>query len=222
MNKIDDRIILILFFLTTIINYFFVYIYVNPFTGFIVSGRPIFYMVPFAFSSYLCFGIVLMSAILYLKTKNIKYDLILLSSTQIGVVVGAITICIGMIWAKVEWGYFWQWEARETATLIMWLAYTALLVFREMIEEQDHEKKAVLSAVFGILVSPSIPLSNFVVGALHPEPQRTELSTGIDLILMFNFFYIGTITLILIFITFRVNKLDLKLKEIRKIKMEIT
>ena len=177
-------------------------------------------MVPFAFSTYLCFGIVLLSAILYLWRKDLRFDFFLVSGAQTGVVIGAITIIVGIIWSKAEWGYWWQWEPRQTATLIMWLAYVGLLVFREMMDERNHEKKATLSSIFGIATSPSVPLSNFVVGALHPPPQQTALGPGAGLYLMLNFLFIGVLTLILVYMAYRVNKIDLKLKEIRKVMME--
>jgi len=218
-NK-QNLIILALMSAFTVINYFIVFIVVKPFQGFNVSGHPIFYMVPFAFSTYLCFGIVLLSAVLYLWRKDIRFDLFLVSGAQTGVVTGTITLIVGIIWSKPEWGYWWQWEPRQTATLIMWLAYVGLLVFREMIDEKNQEKRATLSAIFGISTSPSVPLSNFVVGALHPPPQQTGLGPGVGLYLMLNFLFIGFLTLILIYMSYRVNKIDFKLKKIRTIKMQ--
>ena len=202
------------------INCYIIYLILEPFAGFVASGHPIFYMVPFAFSSYLCFGIVLFCSIMYLTKKETKFDLILYSSTQTGVIIATITITIGMIWAKVEWGQYWDWTPRETATLIMWLAYVALLIFRDMIDEKDYEKRATLSAIFGILVFPSVPLSNFIVGEMHPEPQQTGLGEGLAPLLMLNFLFIGIVTLILIFLAFKVNKYDFMLKEIRKAKIQ--
>ena len=180
--------------LFTIANYYFVYITVKSFQGFNVSGRPIFYMVPFAFSAYLCFGIVLVSSILYLLTRDLRFDLVLVSGAQTGVLIGAITLVIGMIWAYVEWGYFWQWEPRETMTLIMWFAYIGLLVFREMQDEKNHEKKAILTSIFGIAITPSVPLTYFVQGALHVEGGEVlggGLGTGAGMYLMLNFLFVG-------------------------------
>ena len=124
-----------------ILNYYLVYIVVKPFAGFSISGRPVFYMVPFAFSTYLCFGIALVSGLLFLLwRKDLRLDTLLVSSAQVGVVIGAITIIIGMIWAKVEWGAFWDWNDRETITLVMWLIYVGLLIFRDMLDVETHEK----------------------------------------------------------------------------------
>jgi len=204
----------------TILNYFLILISVKSFEGFNVSGHPIFYMVPFAFSTYLCFGIVLISGILFLITKNNKFDLLLLAGTQTGVVAGAITLLVGIIWSYAEWGYFWQWEARQTITLIMWLAYVSLLIFRGMLDEKDPEKRATLTAIFGIATSPSVPISNFVVGALHPPPQQTALGEGLGMLLMLNFLFIGTLSVLLIYASYHVNEIEMKLKWIRRAKLE--
>ncbi|MHA1967447.1 MAG: cytochrome c biogenesis protein CcsA [Candidatus Hodarchaeales archaeon] len=219
-----SRILLALASCFTIINFYLVYITVKSFQGFRVSGHPIFYMVPFAFSTYLCFGVVLLSGILYLVKKNFPSegfsDLLLVSGAQTGVVMGAITITVGMIWSYVEWGYFWQWEPRQTSTLIMWLALVGLLIFREMLDEKNPEKRALISAVFGIATFPSVLLSNYVVGALHPPPQQTTLGEGVGMYLMLNFLFIGGLAVTLIFLAFQVNKIDLKLQKVRRIKME--
>ena len=215
-----NQIILGLAIVFTIFNYYLILISVESFQGFNVSGHPIFYMVPFAFSTYLCFGIVLISGILYLITKNEKFDLLLLAATQVGVIAGAITLLVGIIWSYVEWGYFWQWEARQTITLIMWLAYVSLLIFRGMLDEKDPDKRATLTAIFGIATSPSVPISNFVVGALHPAPQQTALGEGLGMLLMLNFLFIGTLSVLLIYISYHVNKIELRLKWIRRAKLE--
>lgn len=204
-----------------VVNYYLVYIVVKPFQGFIISGRPIFYMVPFAFSTYLCFGIALICGLLFLLwKKDLRLDLVLVSSAQIGVVLGAITIIVGMIWAKVEWGAFWDWNDRETITLVMWLVYVGLLIFRDMLEVENLEKKATISAVFGIVAFVSVPLSYVIVGVLHPNPQQTSYSTGAVLYLMLNFLFIGLITLVLIYQAYKINKIDFTLKKVRKTKME--
>ena len=215
-----NKIILGLAIVFTILNYYLILISVKSFQGFNVSGHPIFYMVPFAFSTYFCFGVVLISGILYLITKNKKFDVLLLAGTQTGVVAGAITLLVGIIWSYAEWGYFWQWEARQTITLIMWLAYVSLLIFRGMLDEKDPEKRATLTAIFGIATSPSVPISNFVVGALHPPPQQTALGEGLGMLLMLNFLFIGTLSILLIYVSYHVNEIELKLKWIRRVKLE--
>ncbi|MHA2224960.1 MAG: cytochrome c biogenesis protein CcsA [Candidatus Hodarchaeales archaeon] len=210
-----------------VFNYFQIYFASSAMTagwlagGGSVSPLPIFYMVPFAFSTYVCFGIALICGLLFLLVKkDLRFDLVLVSSAQVGVVLGAITIIIGMMWAKVEWGAFWDWNDRETITLIMWLVYVALLIFRDMLDEDDHEKKATISAVFGVVAFLSVPLSYVIVGVLHPIPSQTSYSTGAGTNLMFNFLFVGIFAVILIYQNYKINTINFNLRKIRKIKME--
>ena len=204
----------------TIVNYFLVYILLEPFHGFVISGRPIFYMVPFAFSTYLAFGIALISGLLYFWKKDLKFDLLLVSSAQVGVILGAITIIVGMIWAKPEWGAFWDWNPRETVTLIMWLIYVAVLIFRDMLEDEDPERRALISAIFGIIAFVSVPLTYVIVGELHPVPRETSYGVGAGFFIPLNFLFIGVLSLILIYQNYRINLIDFTLKNIRKARME--
>ena len=185
-----------------------------------VSPLPIFYMVPFAFSTYVTFGISLMSGLLYFWKKDLKFDLLLVSSAQVGVILGAITIIVGMIWAKPEWGAFWDWNPRETITLIMWLIYVSVLIFRDMLEEENANKKAQISAIFGIIAFVSVPFTYIIVGDLHPTPGKTYYGTGAGIFIPINFLFVGIISLILIYFTYRTNLIDFTLKSIRKAKME--
>ena len=223
------KIPLILFGLGTIfviLNYAQVYLGFSSMTakwlagGGSVSPLPIFYMVPFAFSTYVTFGIALISGLLYIWKRDLKFDLLLVSSAQVGVIIGAITIIVGMIWAKPEWGEFWDWNPRETVTLIMWLIYVAVLIFRDMLEEENPEKKALISAIFGIIAFVSVPFTYIIVGDLHPNPQSTSYGNGAGMFIPLNFLFIGVFSLILVYQTYQINLIDFILKRKRKAKME--
>lgn len=226
IRKNQTLILFVLGALFVMINYFQIYIGFSSLTenwleeGGTVSPLPIFYMVPFAFSAYLSFGIALVCGILFLWKKDLKFDLFLVSSAQVGVVIGTITIVVGMIWAKPEWGAFWDWNPRETVTLIMWLTYVGLLVFRDMFEEENPERKATISAIFGIIGFVSVPFTYIIVGDLHPVPRETSYGIGAGVFLPINFLFIGIISIILIYQTYRINKIDFTMKRIRKVKME--
>jgi heme exporter protein C len=82
--------------------------------------------------------------------------------------IGLIT---GPLWARPVWGIWWTWDARLTSTFILWLLFIAYLLLRGLIE--DPEKKASLSAIFGIFASLDIPLvylSNRLWRTQHPQP----------------------------------------------------
>jgi heme exporter protein C len=191
----------------------FMYYFTDPFPkgpgGFIVSGHPVFYMITQAFMTFTLFSIAFISSILYLYKRKQIFDLITLASVKVGILAGALTLLIGIFWSKVEWGYFWQWEPRQTMTLLMFLFYSGLVIFRSTVE--DYEDKAKLTAVFAIAAFPTVPMTNAIVGSLHPPPQQTTFASlpFIGIILLF----IGTLLMFvcLLYITYKLEQLYLDL-----------
>ena len=69
------------------------------------------------------------------------------------------------------WGIWWTWDARLTSTFVLWLLYVAYLLLRSMIE--DPERRALLSAVFGIFAFLDVPLVYMSIRwwrTQHPQP----------------------------------------------------
>ncbi len=77
----------------------------------------------------------------------------------------------GPIWAKPAWGIYWTWDARLTSTFVLWLLYVSYLLLRTLIEEP--ERRALLSALFGIFAFIDVPLVFFSIRwwrTQHPAP----------------------------------------------------
>ena len=138
-----------------------------PFVGFNVSGHPIFYMVSEAFMAFTLFTIAFGSSILFLWKRKIVYDTITVAAVKTGILASLLTLLIGMFWANAEWGYYWQWDPRETMALLMFLFYCGLLIFRSTVD--DLMDKAKVTAVFGIAAFPTVPMTDVIVGSLHPS-----------------------------------------------------
>lgn len=133
------------------------------------SYRVFYFHVPAAWVSYLSFGISLTSSGLYLKTRTYKYDLLAEVTAILGVLYASLTLILGSIWANVAWGIYWNWDPRETTTLVLWIAYVGYLALRSSME--NVEKKAVLPSIYNILAFSTIPLSYLSVRywqTLHP------------------------------------------------------
>ena len=110
----------------------------------------IFYIhVPSAWLSYLSFGVSFALTILFLYKKNFKFDFLAEDSAIIGLFYGVVAILTGSIWAKATWGLYWHWDPRETATLILELAYVGYIVLRRSIV--SIEKKAFVSGIYNVL-----------------------------------------------------------------------
>ncbi|MFQ6051502.1 MAG: cytochrome c biogenesis protein [Candidatus Hydrothermarchaeota archaeon] len=135
--------------------------------------RMIYFHVPMAWISYLAFTITFVGSTSYLKKRNVKLDDIAHSSAKLGLLFGALALVTGAIWAKMRWGAFWNWDPRQTTTLILWLVYAAYLTLRSAIV--NEEKRARITAVFAILGFICIIISYVSVkfSALHPQELPT-------------------------------------------------
>ena len=133
--------------------------------------QRIFYIhTPAAWVCYLSLGIALVSSILFLVKKNFNYDTLAEVSAILGLIYGAIALVTGSIWSKVAWGVYWNWDPRQTTTLILWIAYLGYISLRLSIG--NIEKRASVSAVFNILAFTTVPLSYMSVRlwqTLHPQ-----------------------------------------------------
>jgi heme exporter protein C len=91
---------------------------------------------------------------------------------QLGLVFGVLATVTGAIWARIEWGAYWNWDPRQTSILISLLFYGAYLALRGAVE--DPEKRARLSAAYAILGLVVTPFLYWIMPrltfSLHPEP----------------------------------------------------
>jgi heme exporter protein C len=113
----------------------------------------------------------LVTSILFLATKNFKYDAAAVACTEVGVAFLSMGLVTGMLWARPIWGIWWTWDARLTTTLILWLLYIGYLMFRHAIEEPTQ--RATFSAVLSIFAFIDVPIVYFSIRwwrTQHPSP----------------------------------------------------
>ena len=76
----------------------------------------------------------------------------------------------GSIWAKFNWGSFWNWDPRETSIFVLLLIYGAYFSLRSAVEVE--ERRASLSAVYSIVAFVTVPFFVFIMPrimfSLHP------------------------------------------------------
>lgn len=178
MKKIYPSIV----FVANLVALYMIFLWAPPERTLGDSYRVFFIHTPSAWVSYLAFTITFVSSILYLKTRNFKWDLYALSSALLGLLFCIIAIITGAIWAKVAWGVYWNWDPRQTTTLILMLAYLGYVSFRMAIT--DKEQRARISSVLGILAFVSIPLSylsTIIWATIHPMPllPTSKLQIGV-------------------------------------------
>lgn len=129
--------------------------------------RIFYFHVPSAWVAFLAFFVVCAASILFLWKRERKWDIVALSSAELGVLFASLVLVTGPLWARCVWGVWWVWDARLTATLVLWLIYAGYLMLRAYVE--DGERRARLAAVLGIVGAADIP---FVV--LSVQWWRTQ------------------------------------------------
>lgn len=121
-----------------------------------VVQRIFYFHVPSAWVAFLAFFVVFVGGIVYLRTRERRWDTLALSSAEIGLVFCGIALVTGSIWGRPAWGAWWTWEPRLTTTLVLWLIYAAYLMLRRMIDEESQ--RARVAAVFGIVGFVDVPI----------------------------------------------------------------
>ena len=141
--------------------------------------QRIFYVhVPSAWVAYLAFGVVFLTSIAYLRTGQTRWDLVAEAAAEIGVLFTTLVLITGPIWAKPVWGTWWQWDARLTSALVMWLTYVGYLFVRGLALNPSSVGKP--AAVLGIAGFVNVPIVHFSVQwwrTLHPSgPTPADLA----------------------------------------------
>jgi heme exporter protein C len=132
----------------------FIYVPTDKNTG--AVQRIFYFHVPLAWIGFLAFFVVFVCSILYLTKRNVKWDTIASASAEVGVVFTSLVLITGSVWAKAAWGIWWAWDARLTATLVLWFTYMAYLLVRQYVSEDSQ--RARLSAVIGIVGFIDVPI----------------------------------------------------------------
>src|SRR5258708_38067314 len=69
--------------------------------------RIIFIHVPAAINADIFFTVALVTAILFLATKNFIYDSITVSCIEVGTMLVLLNLVTGSIWGRNQWGVCW-------------------------------------------------------------------------------------------------------------------
>lgn len=134
------------------------------------SVQKVFYFhVAAGWAGMLGFLVATATAIAHLKTGSLKWDIASLAGVEIGMVLMALCIISGSIWARPVWNTWWTWDPRLTTALIMELIYAAYLLLRSGID--DSRRRAKLAAVYAIVGFTSVPLTFLsirIFRTIHP------------------------------------------------------
>ncbi len=117
-------------------------------------------------------------SVAYLFRPNWPTDALAEASAEVGLFFGALGLVLGSIWGKPTWGVYWSWDPRLTSEAILLVAYAGYLALRRFID--DAERRAVWSAVVGIIIAVDIPIIWFSVRWWRSLHQMQSSPSTVD------------------------------------------
>lgn len=130
--------------------------------------QKIFYFhVPTAITMFVAAFTCGIASAIFLFGRRPGADRVGFAAAEITVLLGLIVLVTGPLWARKAWGVWWQWDARLTSTLVMWLVFQAYLLLRRF-GGPGSDKLAAAVAVFGAALVPFVYYSVNLWRTVHP------------------------------------------------------
>lgn len=95
-------------------------------------------------------------------------DRVAAAAAELTVLFGSIGLITGPLWGRKAWGVWWQWDARLTSALVMWLIFVAYLLLRRY-GGAGSEKLSAVVALFGMANVPFVYWSVNMWRTVHPK-----------------------------------------------------
>lgn len=190
-----------------------------------VVQRSFYFHVSVAWISLLAFFLVFLSSILFLWKEKNSWDVLALSSAELGLLFCGLSLITGSIWAKSVWYVWWTWDARLTSTLVLFLIYLAYWMLREFtIESLQVARSAAIFAIVGFVDVPIVFMSIHWWRTQHPGPvigQKMGLTPSMLYVMLISLVAVTFLFIYLLIIRVRLEKIKIRINKIyQKIQQE--
>jgi heme exporter protein C len=171
--------------------------------------RMLYIHVPTAWLAFLAFGVTALTSALYLfpKTRSLTWDRIAGASAEIGVLYTGLTLVAGAVWGRITWGVYWTWDARLTATALLFVLFVGYLALRHL--PASHAQRAKRCAIAGLIAFVDVPI---VYGSvewwrtLHQEATVRRIGdVQISGPMLFSLF-VGVVALTLVYVWLMIHR----------------
>ncbi|MBI4220863.1 MAG: cytochrome c biogenesis protein CcsA [Chloroflexi bacterium] len=135
-----------------------------------IVQRALYFHVPVAIISLVAIVLVAIGSVMFLITSRPRWDWFAHASAETGVMIGALTLITGSIWARPIWNVWWTWDAKLTTTLILWFIFVGYLMLRAY--APAGRQGARLAAIIGVIGAIDAPIIYFAADlwrTTHPE-----------------------------------------------------
>ncbi|MBK9081144.1 MAG: heme ABC transporter permease [Rhizobiales bacterium] len=125
------------------------------------SVRIMYIHVPSAWMALFIYGVMTSAALGTLVWRHPLADAAQKAAAPLGAAFTFVCLFTGSMWGKPMWGTWWEWDARLTSMLVLFLIYLGLVALWRTIEEPTRAAKA--AAVLTLVGVVNIPIIKFSV-----------------------------------------------------------
>ena len=191
--------------------------------------RVFYFHIGTAWTALLGFILAAIFSVIFLITRDLKWDRYQVAAIEVSLVFFLITIVLGSIWARPAWNTWWTWDPRLTTAAVTELIYSAYFMLRQGIDDPD--RRARFGAVYALVGGLSAPITFFairlfrtihpvVVGGANAEAQGGFAMTA-DMRVAF-FFALFAFTVIFIDLYWNRVRLGNLQEKVEQLKLKVT
>ncbi|WP_046862365.1 heme ABC transporter permease [Microvirga massiliensis] len=123
--------------------------------------RIMFLHVPAAWLGMFFYSLMALSAIGTLVWRHPLADVSQKAAAPIGAAFTLICLVTGSLWGRPMWGTYWEWDARLTSVLVLFLLYCGVLALWRTVEEPARAARAV--SILTLVGAVNLPIIKFSV-----------------------------------------------------------
>jgi len=146
------------------------------------SYRIIFFHVPSVIFAELIYFFMAVCALMHIVWRVKLAAYLIKSAAPIGAMITFIGLFSGSIWGIPTWGTWWQWDARITSTLILFIMYLGVLTLHGSFSNLEKADRLMsILVIIGVVNIPIIKKSVDWWSTLHqPASISVSGSSSID------------------------------------------
>jgi heme exporter protein C len=123
--------------------------------------KIMFIHVPNAWLSMFVWGVMSLASLGTLVWRHPLADVAAKAAAPIGAAFTFLALVTGSLWGRPMWGTYWEWDARLTSVLILFLMYLGLMALWRSVDDPSRAARA--AAVLTLVGAINIPIIKFSV-----------------------------------------------------------
>ena len=123
--------------------------------------KIMFIHVPNAWLSMFVWSIMSVAALGTLVWRHPLADVAAKAAAPIGAAFTFLALVTGSLWGRPMWGTYWEWDARLTSVLILFLMYLGIIALWRAVEDPSRAARA--AAILTLVGAINLPIIKFSV-----------------------------------------------------------